>query len=89
MDISGGADQRCVVSAGDDKAFYMAIEPARGRDPVKIKVNGQTNDYPSELLVAKEAALKAAKLFSELGKLEPTVQWRSTAEGPHAPKPVA
>jgi hypothetical protein len=89
MDIGGGAHQQCVVNAGNDKTFYVAIDPTRGTDPIKVKVNGQENNYPADMLVTKDVALKAAKLFSETGKLEPTVHWRSTAEAPPAPHPVA
>lgn len=81
MDIGGGAHDRCVVSGTmDDEAFHMLIEPARGKEPVQATVNGQNNDYPAEVLVAKMSVLKAAKLFAEKGQWEPSVQWRSTAE---------
>lgn len=83
MDIGGGANDRCVVAGTvDNDAFHMLIEPARGKEPVKVRVNGQVNDYPAEVLVAKVSALKAAKLFAEKGQWEPTVQWRSTTDAP-------
>lgn len=83
MDIGGGANDRCVVSGTvDNEAYHMLIEPARGKEPVEAKVNGQVNDYPGEVLVAKVSALRAAKLFAEKGQWEPSLQWRSTADVP-------
>ena len=81
MDIGGGAHDRCVVSGTvDNEAYHMLIEAMRGKEPVKITVNGQINDYPAEVLVAKVSVLKAAKLFAEKGQWEPSVQWRSTVD---------
>jgi hypothetical protein len=89
MDIGGGAGGRCVVAATfDNETFKMAIDPPRGREPISAKVNGQLNEYPAEVLVTKDVALKAAKLFSEKGVLEPSVQWRCTKEAPTAPSPA-
>lgn len=82
MDIGSGAEERCVVSAGNDHEFYLATEPGRGTEPVKVKVNQQENDYPKEVLIRKDVALKAAKLFTDTGKLEPTIHWRSTKDAP-------
>ena len=69
-----------VYATGDQETFFTAVEPGKSGGSVEITVGQQTNKYPTELLVGKDIVLKAAKLFTETGKLEPNVHWRSTEE---------
>ena len=80
MTIGGGPDAFVVYATGDHETFFTAVDPGKGGGSVEINVGQQTNKYPVELLVGKDVVLKAAKLFTETGKLEPNVYWRSTEE---------
>ena len=80
MTIGGGPDVFVVYATGDQETFFTAVEPGKSGGSVEITVGQQTNKYPTELLVGKDIVLKAAKLFTETGKLEPNVHWRSTEE---------
>jgi len=80
MTIGGGPDVFVVYATGDQETFFAAVDPGKSGGSVELTVGQQTNKYPTELLVGKDAVLKAAKLFVETGELEPNVYWRSTEE---------
>jgi hypothetical protein len=82
LTLGGGPDVFVIYATGDEETFFTAIDPGKARDNVEITVGQQTARYPVDLLVGKEVALKAAKLFAETGKLEPGVVWRSTEDVP-------
>lgn len=81
MDIAGGAGDGCVVALTyDNEKYYTLINPTATGDNIPVKIGGESREYPAEMLVSKEIALKAAKTFAQTGAAEPSLQWRDTAD---------
>ncbi len=81
MDIAGGGAAGCVVALTyDNEKYYTLINPAAAGHNIPVKIGSESREYPAEMLVSREIALKAAKAFAQTGVAEPSLHWRNTAD---------
>jgi len=79
MNIGGGAGEGYVVALTyDSTKYYTLIDPAATGDAVPVRIGGHVREYLPDMLVSKEVAMKAAKIFAETGAAEPSLHWRDT-----------
>ncbi|HYO58157.1 Imm1 family immunity protein [Archangium sp.] len=76
--LVGGGNGDYVISATLDGLTFLNLvtAPVHQRD-VKVVVGGQDGLYAPHLIIAQDAALKAALTFTERGQLDPRFRWES------------
>lgn len=75
MAVGGGLGKYVVYATFDNVSFYNLVDPSKSHDLETLVVGGQTGVYPARMCVDQQTALKAAKTFTESGKLEQSVTW--------------
>ena len=76
MAIGGGKARKYIAYITfDNLSFYNLVDSSKSDDLEALVVGGQAGDYPTKMCVNWKTALKAAKTFTESGKLEQSVDW--------------
>jgi hypothetical protein len=88
MGIGGGGGSFICYVTEDNRAFHNLENPSAGEDLVSLIAGGQRSDYRARLCVDAETVLKAARVYSETGQLEPALSWaRQRSAASARPKP--
>jgi Immunity protein Imm1 len=75
MAVGGGEDKYLVYLTFDNEQFHYIVEPSKPDLDENLVVGGQEGIYPAKLCIDKDTALRAAKVFAELGAMEKSVIW--------------
>ena len=76
MTIGGGESEKYTVNVTfDNISFSSLVDLSKPDEIEKLVVGGQEGNYPAKLCVDLQTALLAAKIFAELGELEPSLYW--------------
>lgn len=75
MAVGGGRDKYVVYLTFDNETFYSFVEPSKPDTEESLNVGGQIGVYPARFCVEISTALKAAKTFAEVGKMDRSITW--------------
>lgn len=73
--VGGGSGRFNVVVATPDEQFFVLRNPDRPDGVEQLIAGGQRGDYPAETIVGFDAALRAARVYFELGTPDATQDW--------------
>ena len=73
--VGGGTDKYVVYVTFDNETFHYLVEPSKSNTDEILIVGGQEGVYPAKLCVGIDMALKAAKIFAEIGKIDTSLIW--------------
>lgn len=75
MIIGGGPEHFNVLIATADDRFFVLRNPGTPEGVIQLIAGGQRGDYPAETLVGRDEALRAARVYLELGIADETQKW--------------
>jgi hypothetical protein len=75
-----GAEAKYLVTVTDGASYYHAITPSSdaAAAPVRLVVGGQAVDYPSRSCVELATALRAFRVYTQTGVLDPDTRWEES-----------
>lgn len=75
MTVSGGLGLYIAYITYDNISFHRLIDPNKSEESIDLTPGGEMGEFPAKFCIDLEKVLRAARMFSSEGKVDPSLDW--------------